>query len=886
MPELSERLQTLLLEPREEPAALSAEDRQQIAELFDEATEDEGVALSEVALKLAHDHPGEARAQYARALALEVSGDPDAAGNHLLQIAQHLATHKDWPGALELAVQAMPLSGDYRLVRLVRRAGEKGGLDITEAMALARQECGNSPDLLWERSQATAAAGDATHAVEQALQALKGYVAIKEPQHAEDPLLYVLESENPDVYRRLLDIMRSMARHGQRELLGTLIDLAADTFLSLRLDADVVETVGDILRQEPEMAFLRSFWARAVVVPHAYCENLDELLTRTGLDNPELPLDDALNAFAEAVAFSPGAYVGHRTWGVGRIRENEDNELVIDFAEKPRHHMAAAMAQQVLTPLKPESLQVQRATNLEQLQQEAASEPATLVYRLLTENGGEIVSADIKLRLLGWLVPEEHWSGWWKKARKALEEDPRVDCSQAFRQLYRLAQEGLEAAVPLPTLDPRKGMKGAVSLLVKLLEQHPDVQDRARAYYGPELELMLSNTNKASDWVRGLPFLIRWYPKRESQWLKAIEQYLPEASLTLGWTEEDQRLVFELGLRSRVWKDAAYQALTSRFTPLAEAGLEVLRERCGEHLWDDFTDLLLSSGHFPEKMAVAELALNGALARPGSPAEELPLDPWHLLYAALSVVGAKKSHAGRGTANRLLRAGGPLSPYLKGRELPEATHDLFGVYRRKPLEGEVQLAILALLEEIGQEGLANEILRFRRLMPVNEEKLPPELDARVTLMTRATFEAQNERLREMERQLHTDIPREIAKARALGDLSENAEYHAARERQGITKALYDNLLVQLQGALIIEEIHRVSGLAGVGTLVTLREVDSGEEQTLWILGEGDSQYGPDVVSYKAPLGQALVRKQVGEVVQVGEEGPQYEILAITDRLPE
>lgn len=884
MPELSDRLRELLLEPRETPAALPLEDRQRIAELLDEATEAEEEACAEAIESVLHEHPGNPRAQYARALADELLGEAEEAANLYLQLAQHLAAQKepDWAGVVDLSMQAMPLSGDYRLVRLVRRAAEKGGVDVTAAMELAWKECADSPDLLWERAQTET---DPHHRVELALQSLKGYVALKEPQHAEDPLLVVLESEDPEDYRRLLDILRSMARHNLDDLLATLMDLATESFFTHGLRAELGETLADVLTHEPHLTYLRPIWARAMAAPHSYSESLAELIKSSGLDNPEVPLPDALDAFHDAVAFSPGAYIGHRSWGVGQIRDNDGAELVVDFADKPRHHMALAMARQILTPLAPGSLQVQRHTDFDALRAQATSDPAGIIMRLLEENNGEIVTADIKLRLVDWLISEDEWSGWWKKARKALESDPRVDCSQAFRQIFRLASEEEQMVVPLPSLDARQGVKGAVSLIIKLLQQHPDARDRARAYYGPELELMLGNSNKASDWVRALPILINWYPDRAARWQKAAEEHLPEASLSLGWTAEDQEAVLDVGLRTRAWKDAAFQALTSRFAPVIEKGLQALKDRCGEHVWDDLADLLLSGGHYAEKMAVADLILKGELNRPGAPADELPVDPWYLLHAALSVVNAKASHAGRGTANRLLRAGGPLTPYLKDRELPEVTTGLFDTFRRKPVEGEVQLAILALLQEIGHEELADSILRFRRIVPQSDDRLPPELDPRVTLMTRATFESTNERLREMEHQLAVEIPNEIGKARALGDLSENAEYHAARERQGITKALYDNLAAQMENALIIEDIHRLPDSAGVGKEVRLRLVESGEEMIVWILGEGDSQYGHEVVSYKAPLGQAMVGKHVGSMVQVGEDGPRYEILAITDKLP-
>ncbi|MEN6549775.1 MAG: GreA/GreB family elongation factor [Armatimonadia bacterium] len=882
-PELSARLQALLQQETEAPSTLSAEQRQQITAIFAEACEDDRLELAAVVQRALDEQPGHLLALYARATAEELAEEKESAGNLYLQIVQALASQKDWEGVLAVAVQAMPMSGDYRLVRLVRRAGEKGNLDITVAMQVAQEECADSPDLLWEQSREADERGDIDEGLKLALAALEGYVGLKEPEHAEDPLLRALEANDVATYERLLAVMRRMAAAGQVELLSTAFELAEEKLFDLDMAEDLADALVYILEKRPELAELRKLYARAIIKPLGGYDALQQVAAETGLDNPAVPIEDALAAFQEAAAFSPGAYVSHRSWGVGRITRHEDDELTIDFEEKPQHKMAAQMAKSVLLPLSRDSLQVQRATGLDALKREADDNPANIVYRLMMESGGEIVTPDIKMRLTPWLVREEGWSTWWRKARKAIEEDRRIDSSQAFRHLYREAQRGGEPEVPLLNLDPRKGIKGAISMIHKLLSQHPQTNERAKMHYGRTLRDWLKDTHKLEDWVRALPLMERWYPEREAEWLVEAEKALPSVPLTLAGEEPDQMVLLELGLKSRAWKDAAFSALSSRFDSVKEKGLQVLGERARDTLWEDFTDLLTTAGHYQQKMAVAEMILNKELTRDDT-GDELPIDPWILLHATLSVVASKSAHAGRGMANRLLKAAGPLVEALKGRELSEEMNEIFNTFRRRPLEGEVQLAVEALLQAVEKAELAHDILRIHQPYQEDEAK-PPELDPRLTLMTRQTLETQTERMREMEHQLAVEIPQEIAKARALGDLSENAEYHAARERQGITKALYDNLLAQMETALAIEDVHRAPGVAGVGKEVRLREVESGEEQSVWVLGEGDTQYGHDVVSYKAPLGQALVGKKVGDVAQVGEDGPQYEVLAIEEKMP-
>ena len=122
----------------------------------------------------------------------------------------------------------------------------------------------------------------------------------------------------------------------------------------------------------------------------------------------------------------------------------------------------------------------------------------------------------------------------------------------------------------------------------------------------------------------------------------------------------------------------------------------------------------------------------------------------------------------------------------------------------------------------------------------------------------------------------------IAEAREHGDISENAEYHAARERQ----SFIEGRLAELEDMISRAEVIDVSKLSGntikFGATVTLSDEDSGEEQTYQIVGAVESDIKSGLLSITAPLARALIGKTVGDSVEVTTPrgSKAYEIVSI------
>jgi transcription elongation factor GreA len=126
------------------------------------------------------------------------------------------------------------------------------------------------------------------------------------------------------------------------------------------------------------------------------------------------------------------------------------------------------------------------------------------------------------------------------------------------------------------------------------------------------------------------------------------------------------------------------------------------------------------------------------------------------------------------------------------------------------------------------------------------------------------------------------IVKEIEEARAHGDIAENAEYHAAKERQGHLEGRIRTLEDKLARAQIIDGTGQSTDRVSFGATVVLENTDSGEEVTYTIVGEDEADLKSGLISVTSPVARALIGKEQGEEVQVrAPKGiREFEILEI------
>ena len=153
------------------------------------------------------------------------------------------------------------------------------------------------------------------------------------------------------------------------------------------------------------------------------------------------------------------------------------------------------------------------------------------------------------------------------------------------------------------------------------------------------------------------------------------------------------------------------------------------------------------------------------------------------------------------------------------------------------------------------------------------DKLP------ITTRGYAALEEELKHRQQVERQR---IVAAISEARSHGDLSENAEYHAAKEAQ----SLNEGRVLELESMIVRAEVIDTSKLSGAkikfGATVKLVDEDTEEEKTYQIVGEPESDVRSGRVSITSPIARAMISKEVGDVVEVNTPGgvKAYEILKV------
>ena len=152
-------------------------------------------------------------------------------------------------------------------------------------------------------------------------------------------------------------------------------------------------------------------------------------------------------------------------------------------------------------------------------------------------------------------------------------------------------------------------------------------------------------------------------------------------------------------------------------------------------------------------------------------------------------------------------------------------------------------------------------------------------------MTNEGFQALREELRWRQQEERPRIIEAIAEARSHGDLSENAEYHAAKEQQ----SLNEGRVGELEDLVARAEVIDISKLSGdkikFGATVALVDEDTEEEKTYKIVGDQEADVKAGRISISSPIARALIGKEVGDVIEVNAPGGArgYEIVAVNWR---
>jgi transcription elongation factor GreA len=566
----------------------------------------------------------------------------------------------------------------------------------------------------------------------------------------------------------------------------------------------------------------------------------------------------------------PGTFCLHKSWGFGRVHSWNLllNQIVVDFQTKKQHVMQLKYASDSLQPLAEDHILVRKTLDPEALKGQARDNIPAFFEMLLSSFGGKITSDQIQKVLTPDLLPEAEFKKWWDNAKKLLRKDGRFSIPTKKIEPITMRDHSLSYAEELAQqFQQARQLKTQVAVLEKIAkndevfaEQVASLQQiitQVDEIAGRNIRL---NPSLAIELLIVRDELLQRFPGLEPgslsvvQMLQEHQTRLPEVISQIAAGKQRRVLNDYLEAFPNDWDARLLHAL-----PHASARVvgEIAKIFVEQDRKDQFFQWLVRG--IREHSISSEVLTWLAKERGATHFSEL-IDP-DLIPAILSAL--ERDQFGETRRNSklhdLLIDDKDLIPDLIVQaELPQA-RDLMRRLITSPA-----------FEELNRRSL---MARMIKIHPELQTMLTGEAEEKdeALIVSWASLQKKKEEYDELITKKIPENTKEIGIARSYGDLRENFEFKAAKEMQTVLmrrKAELEHMLERARGSNFENvDTQQVS----VGTVVTVRELETDNTHTYSILGAWDSEPEKGILSYQTALGQALLGKHPGEVAELPTE---------------
>jgi transcription elongation GreA/GreB family factor len=567
----------------------------------------------------------------------------------------------------------------------------------------------------------------------------------------------------------------------------------------------------------------------------------------------------------------PGTFCLHKSWGFGRVHEWNLllNQIVIDFASKKSHPMQVQYAAENLTPLQPEHFLARKATDLASIKKFARENPAALVRNILESLDGKATTQQISEWLVGDVFTEAEWKRWWESTKKALKASGAFSIPAKKTEPIQIRGEGISHADELiaafnKARQPKEQI-AALEQIIKSYQQFKEpekqlqpiivtIENTAARNQKMHPELALELTMARDDLLGRVPFL-----------------HTTHIGLTLSKLilDEEKRLISILPKLPAAKEKRVLEASPAALGPgWAERALHWM-ERSQGRMVAQIARILGEGGQHVELQTMLERSI-----REHSATSEMLIwlcserEQWKelitpdLLGAILAALEREK-HNAPGRASKLQRA------LVEDRQLVGDIFRNADVTLARDAMRRLQLS--PLFDELTKRSL---LARMVKVYPELESMIASAEAQEKAAPLIVSWSSLEKRKAEYEELLKVKIPentREIALARSYGDLSENFEFKAAKQMQSVLMRRKTELEQMLHNARGTSFENADTSRVSIGTIVTLRDVETNREETYTVLGAWDGDPDRHIISYQTAIAQALLGHETGEAVSLSTE---------------
>lgn len=618
-------------------------------------------------------------------------------------------------------------------------------------------------------------------------------------------------------------------------------------------------------------------WARREIVEcyrgkYNGHSHLEDYIRSSDLTQNFRNIFEAINDFEKHIAFDAKNFVFHRSWGVGIIRKVENDNLTINFGKKNGvHEMSLKMAISALTPLAKDHIWVLKATKSKEELSSYVKENIVDTLKIIIKSfGNKCNFKRIKAELVPAILSTGEWTSWNSKAKKILESDATFgvnpnDINEYMVRDCEISKEEKYAN----EFKAQKQFFNRIDIIMKFVNN--DETDKESELFADMYNYFIGfikTITKVTDQVLASYLVVQYIgkvlpqhaytckysfaqiyddiddPREMYELLKDTkntslkEDFLTNIKLLPNWADEYIRL-FPTVLQEKM------------LTTLLEKGHEDKLKALAKTAFEDVKDFREAILYFFEKCQDKDWFKNCGVTYEKQLIALLQVI--ELTFREINNhVNSTENKKINKTATQLLFKTDALAAYMFANGEDTVTKMYTLVDDIPDLEANLKA------------GLRSKILDKYPDFKFHTTEESKAAAPKGMLVTSAKLEEKKALAEDIQKVQLPAVAIEVQEAREKGDLKENAEYHAAREKQAFLNKKLQKLQEELNRAVIFDPTTATSSVISFSTTVTLFNKKTEKEEVYTIFGPWESDSDNNVISYLSPFGNALLDHKVGE----------------------
>ncbi|MFW6365197.1 MAG: GreA/GreB family elongation factor [Spirochaetota bacterium] len=670
-------------------------------------------------------------------------------------------------------------------------------------------------------------------------------------------------------------------------------DIAASILLALYekyKDEDVdkrLQLLKSALEYNPKDIETRKKLIRLYQTKYRDHSQLKRFLNLSRLNNFDVPVSSAIKSFEGNIVFDTGNYVYHRNWGVGVISEMDEDNIIIDFADKKGHRMSVNMALQSLVPLSGDHLYVRQYESQEEAQKLFEEDTTEFLKLLVRSHDNSVTTTEIKRDVIPSFIEQKSWSRWWTKARNMIKKDPSLGFSPNKKDVVIYREKPMSYAEELAKKFASAASFGDRLNIAEEFVTSVDV-DEGKEYISYLTDYYQEELKGKSNTKIVLSYFI----------LRDLMPYSDSGEINIKQAERNVHEYIknsdDLALVSM--KISSYDNKKEFINLIRELRSDWL-EIAGEILFETpvrihkyIFNLMIMEKAYRNINEFIEKAIAGAKQYPEV-----------FLWIARNVLQKNWDYEWLDYSHKrlvltLFRMYNDLNKTeVQGNRLKNQAYDLIfenDMNFLRELVQEYDLRFLTKIYDMIRENRhvdESEVNKFAAVIreryedfaPSGDEKSLDDVfdDEEEIIVTKENYDRKAKELNQMVNSEMVRLQKELAKTSDVsGDLRENVDYNALLEKQAVLKKSISNLDAELKHAKILKSDDISTDEVSVGTRVHLT-VNGGETLQIVLLGPWDTDYENMILSYRSEVGRTLLKKKKGDCVnlRIGGQEQEYTI---------